>query len=129
MSENDPSTTESADGRYHPVAAVEELKESGTKVVDTNPEIVVFHVEGEFYAFSNRCVHQGAPLCDGEIRGTLLEHVDDGLEYSAGERILICPWHGWEFDIDTGEHLARPDQYKVPTFKTIVEDDYVYVKL
>jgi 3-phenylpropionate/trans-cinnamate dioxygenase ferredoxin subunit len=61
-------------------------------VVLKGKEIVLFNVDGEFFALDNLCTHEEGPLCDGEIEG-----------YE-----VTCPWHGAKFDIRTGEVLQDP---------------------
>ena len=33
---------------------------------------------------------------------------------------LRCPWHGWEFDIRTGQSWCDPNDLKIRQFKTAV---------
>lgn len=90
-------------------------------------EIAVFNAHGEFYAVANYCVHQGGPVCEGLLSGTLNQDGDEVSYVSDGE-IISCPWHGWEFDIKTGEHLAR-SKYKLPTYDVFVHEDEIYLDL
>ena len=47
----------------HIVARTTEIPPGGNKVVDVEGrDVVVFHVNGEFFALLNRCPHAGAPL-------------------------------------------------------------------
>ena len=113
----------------HKVANVEEFSTEGSRViVDINGlEIAVFHSEGEYYAVGNYCVHQGGPLCEGGLNGRVSAE-DDGWEwhYDPEEYYLHCPWHGWIFDIRTGENV-NSDRYRAPTYDVEVEDDEVFV--
>ncbi|MDQ3865969.1 MAG: Rieske (2Fe-2S) protein [Actinomycetota bacterium] len=59
--------------------------------------------DGQLYAVRNRCPHHGAPLCRGRIRER--EVGAPGLYEPSGKRVLRCPWHGWEFDLETGRCL------------------------
>jgi nitrite reductase/ring-hydroxylating ferredoxin subunit len=72
-------------------------------------ELGVFNVAGEIRAYRNACPHAGAPVCTGKISGT--SQPSKVYEYIYGSEgcILRCPWHGWEFDLRTGEHLVDPD--------------------
>jgi nitrite reductase/ring-hydroxylating ferredoxin subunit len=55
---------------------------------------------GALHAVRNRCPHHGAPLCLGTVRDRL---GGGPAQYIAAERrVLHCPWHGWEFDLDSG---------------------------
>ncbi len=91
-------------------------------------EIGIFNVGGEYYALSNRCPHMGAELCRGRIVG-LVEPGEPG-EYKLvrqGE-FLRCPWHGWEFDIRTGQSWCDPNSVKARSFKVEVEAGSKLVK-
>lgn len=112
------------------VCSVEELPEGDRILVEHDGrEIAVFNVEGEYVAAANYCVHAGGPVCEGKVTGTVTADPDEW-EYGwerEGE-ILACPWHGWEFDLRTGEHLSD-DAYRLVTYETSVEDGRVVVSL
>lgn len=113
----------------HRIAAVDEFPEDGSRVlveVD-GVEVGVFRIDGEFHAVLNLCVHQGGPLCEGELRGRY-EVDDDGWEwiFDPVERNVVCPWHGWKYDVTTGRNIDD-ERYTVPTFEVEVEDGVVYV--
>ena len=74
-------------------------------------EIGVFHWQGEFYAYENMCLHQGGPACEGlhdaqgrgcDRRGPTWQ----GQRFSEDEIHFVCPWHGYEYDLKTGECAA-----------------------
>jgi nitrite reductase/ring-hydroxylating ferredoxin subunit len=54
----------------------------------------------------NRCPHSGAPLCLGRLRNR--ESGGPGTYALSGQRVLRCPWHGWEFDLESGRCLDDP---------------------
>lgn len=113
----------------HKVATVDDLAEEGSRVIVEidGIEIGVFRIEGEIRAASNFCVHQSGPLCEGELKGNIVIGDDDWLwDYDDRERCIVCPWHGWKFDLTTGENI-NDDRYRVPMFETEVEDGNVYV--
>ncbi|MFB5660334.1 Rieske (2Fe-2S) protein [Alteribacillus sp. HJP-4] len=92
-------------------------------------EIVVCRTpDGRFYAFLNKCLHQGAPLDKGIMCGTSMEQSAPGkYHYGRKGEILRCPWHGREFDItNEGRMLANPTK-KLPSFKVRVEEEEVIV--
>lgn len=91
-------------------------------------EVAVFNVNGEFHAMMNYCVHQGGPACEGLVSGMISAGEDRELVYDRENEIVSCPWHGWEFDILTGEHLADAS-YQIPTYETVVQDGKVYLKV
>ncbi len=67
--------------------------------------IGVAHTKAGWYAIRNSCPHQGAPLCMGAVGGTMLPAGPDEMHFGLDGRVLRCPWHGWEFDLDSGESL------------------------
>lgn len=116
------------DGRHH-VASLDELAEDGTRVIAevAGQEVAVFRVGGALHALANYCVHQGGPLCEGPLAGRLSTPTENGgLRYEPTESVVRCPWHGWRFDVTTGESL-QSDRYAVPTYDVEVEDGEVYV--
>ncbi|TBL76058.1 Rieske (2Fe-2S) protein [Paenibacillus thalictri] len=91
------------------VAKKAEIAEGTCKIVTVkNAEYGIYNVKGEYYAWRNACPHFGAPVCKGVITGTRLP--SGVYEYKLGRdnEIVRCPWHGWEFDLLTGEHLVDP---------------------
>ncbi|THE64186.1 Rieske (2Fe-2S) protein [Salinadaptatus halalkaliphilus] len=89
-------------------------------------EIAVFNVDGDYHALANFCPHQSGPLCEGPTQGRVT--VDDDLEwaYDDEERNVVCPWHGWIFDVTTGTNIDA-EQYTVPTYDIEVEDGEVFI--
>lgn len=96
-------------GRSVLICRSDEVAERGRVVVDVDGrEIGVFRVGGKLYAYANRCVHAGGPVCQGKIVPRIQERIDEhrqsqGLEYSDVIQVA-CPWHGYEYDLRTGEH-------------------------
>ncbi len=90
--------------------------------------IVLVRKEEDFYALRDICPHQGAPLSAGIVSGTpkpCLPGEEIVLD-RVGE-ILICPWHGWEFDLRKGQAIANPGRGRVKTYPVRVEGDRVMV--
>ena len=94
-------------------------------------EVVVFRKGDRYYALDNTCLHSGGPVGEGVLVPKVEAIVrDDGTV--AGERFsdkcfhLVCPWHGWEYDIDTGE-AAGDSRFKLRTYVTRIEGEDVYV--
>lgn len=114
------------------VAAVEAFDETDRiKTTDANGrEVVVIQRDGEYHALLNHCPHQGGPIGEGRITGRFMlgegcTSVAD-LTYDADQEIVSCPWHGWEFDLESGRHLTKPS-YKIPTYDIEVRDGAVYL--
>ena len=88
---------------------VDEIPPGGRKIVEVGGRSIgVFNVGGEFFALRNRCPHQGGPLCLGITLGFLRSAGPGEFHYSRAGEILRCPWHGWEFDMRTGQSWFDP---------------------
>ncbi len=99
---------------WHRVADAAELSpgEAGTVYAGTR-ELAVCNVDGTYFAVSGLCPHQGGSLGDG---------------YLEGHR-LVCPLHGWTFDVRTGEAGEVLQPGRVNTFPVKVEDGGIWVEL
>jgi 3-phenylpropionate/trans-cinnamate dioxygenase ferredoxin subunit len=84
--------------------------------------IGVFNVEGEFYAIRNRCPHQGAPLCEGKLWGVLSAETPGSFVYDSRKEILACIWHGWEFNLRTGQSWCDPQRLRVRSYAVSVDE-------
>jgi 3-phenylpropionate/trans-cinnamate dioxygenase ferredoxin subunit len=113
----------------HVVATTSEIQDGGRKVVTLGGrEIVLFRVGGEFFALLNRCPHEGAKLCGGRLVGMLTSDEPGRYGWSRPNEILRCPWHGWEFDIRTGQSFADPNKFRTRSFPVAIEPGALLVK-
>ncbi|ADD05814.1 Rieske-type iron-sulfur protein (2Fe-2S) [Natrialba magadii ATCC 43099] len=127
MATNDTQNPET-DGLHH-VASADELEEGERIIADVEGrEVAVFNSNGDLYALSNYCPHQGGPACEGLLSGTLEVDEDEDLVWSCEDEIVACPWHGWEFDVTDGRHTAS-DKYRLPTYDVREIDGELYVGL
>jgi nitrite reductase (NADH) small subunit len=105
-----------------------EVQESGRKIITVkNMEIGIFYVDGQYYAWRNMCPHAGAPVCKGRINGTTLPTEVYEYEFGYENQILRCPWHGWEFNLKDGHHLAAGSDAKLRGYPVAVEEGSVYL--
>jgi 3-phenylpropionate/trans-cinnamate dioxygenase ferredoxin subunit len=133
------------------VGTVDEIAPGQRKIVDLGGRSIgVFNVRGEFFAVLNRCPHQGGPLCLGNTHGFLRPSGVGEFHYSRAGEILRCPWHGWEYDLRTGQSWFDPGHvvvrrydvevvagfegmekgpYVAETFPVSVEQQYVVVEV
>jgi len=96
---------------YIPVAKIDEIPHDSGKLVTLGfLEIALFYVEGQVYATSNVCPHQGASLADGELK--------------AGE--IVCPWHRWCFNVRDGSSPLNP-RLKIKTYPVKQEGEQIFV--
>ncbi len=102
------------------IGTVDELPPGTKRIVKLNDvEIGVFNVRGQLYAMPNHCLHQGGPLCEGNVGGTYVATEESGWKpaYVYDGEIVVCPWHAMEFNVTSGRCLgrrrARLRQYRV----------------
>ena len=113
----------------HKVADASDLEPGERAFVQIDGvEVAVFNVEGEYFALANYCVHQGGPLCEGELTGRYGMADDDwAWTFDTTEQNVVCPWHGWKFDVTTGENIDD-DRYVTPTYDVEVDGGEVFVR-
>lgn len=70
--------------------------------------IAIFNVKGEYYGLLNRCPHRGAELCEGRFLPLITSSRPGEYHYDPEHALLACPWHGWEFDVTTGQSYFDP---------------------
>jgi nitrite reductase (NADH) small subunit len=93
------------------VAATGEIPKGQGRSFELNgKKIAVFNCNGVFYAIDDTCKHRGGPLGDGDLDGT----------------VVTCPWHGWTYDVTTGESPDDPG-CAVVRFEVRVDGDGVLV--
>jgi Fe-S cluster biogenesis protein NfuA/nitrite reductase/ring-hydroxylating ferredoxin subunit len=80
---------------------------------DNGTKILVIQSRNGLRAFRNACAHQGLPLETG------LLDADSGT--------ITCPWHGFQYDAESGECFSAP-QCQLEAFPLRVQDDRVYVR-
>ncbi len=90
-----------------------EIAPGGFRCVEVQGQrLLLYNVSGSFYATSATCAHLGGPLDEG-----LFE-----------EGVVTCPWHGWQFDVCTGESIYDPGR-SVATFPVLVVGDDLVVEV
>lgn len=97
------------------VGRVCDFEDGGRKIVDVNGKSVgVFRVDGRFYAIRNRCPHQWGPLCLGDFAPRAVSSGPGDVHMAPGPPLLACPWHGWEYDLATGQSFLGPGRGLAP---------------
>ena len=111
-----------------PVAKVGEIAPGERKMVEVaGRSIGVFNVKGRIVAALNVCPHELAPVCLGRVAGTTLPSPPGEFRWGREGEILACPWHGWEFDLLTGEGLA--DKRRLRLYPVSIDDDTVFITM
>ncbi len=99
--------------RWVPVADVADFSVGMARELVADDRIIaLYRVDDEFFALDGICPHQGGPLGKGRLTGD----------------IVTCPWHGWQFNVRTGQHQTNASICH-PRFPVKVEDGRVFVDL
>ena len=97
-----------------PVAAVDDVPAGGCTLVEVEgARLVLARVGSEVYALGDACAHRGGPLHQGRLAGTR----------------LTCPWHGWMYDVRTGQCLLPARGGPVPAYPVRVEAGRIFVDM
>ena len=95
------------------VASLNDLTPGKCATVMANEkEVALFNVDGTFHALENNCTHRGGPLGLGELEGC----------------VVMCPWHGWTFDVTTGTSLINAE-FSVQKYEVQIQGEDVLVKI
>ena len=104
----------------------------GRKLIDSaGTEVGVFRLGDEFFAYENVCPHVGGPACQGKIIAKVEEVIapdrtSKGMIFSKTKMHVVCPWHGFEFDIRTGRHPGNA-RARLRAMKVAVADGDVII--
>jgi 3-phenylpropionate/trans-cinnamate dioxygenase ferredoxin subunit len=86
------------------VAPVSGFGDGDRRIVEVGGRSIgVFRVGERFYGIRNRCPHQGGPLCLGHVLGDAVADTPGDARISDDPLRIACPWHGWEYDLDSGQ--------------------------
>lgn len=122
-------STEARQTRAWAVAQAAEIAPGERRLVSIKERSVgVFNVNGKFVAVLNICPHELAPVCRGRVGGTTQPSAPGEYVWGQEGEILACPWHGWEFDLLTGEMLVDA-RIRLRRYPVEVRDGTVYVTL
>lgn len=95
------------------MATLAELPPGSSKEVEHEGRIfALFNVDGRISAIDGICPHQGGPLAEGPLDGTT----------------VTCPWHGWQFDVQTGK-TPLSGKLCQQVFEIKIEGEDVYVSV
>jgi nitrite reductase (NADH) small subunit len=94
-------------------------------------EVFVFRRGERFYAFENRCSHAGGPVGEGTIIGRVKAVLGPGKEvlreeFSETDLQIVCPWHGYEYNIETGK-CAADKRLGLRRYTVVERGEGVYV--
>ncbi len=102
---------------------------AGERIIITadGKSIGVFNTGSRIVAALNICPHALAPVCLGKLSGTTQPSKPGEFIWGRENEILRCPWHGWEFDLHSGQCLT--DRRRLKRFPVVIRDDKIYVEV
>ncbi len=94
------------------VASIAEVPEGEMRAFELpTGRVAIAHVENELFAFADECTHLGCSLAEGSL--------------GENEESVVCPCHGSEFDLRTGEPLEGPATDAVALYAVRVTEDWI----
>ncbi len=82
--------------------------------------IALFNLDGEFFALGDICPHEFGSLCKGKLSGLARSNAPGEYAIERPGEFIKCPWHGWEFDIRTGQSYCDPETMRARSFPASV---------
>jgi len=93
----------------HVVAEVDGFPDKGLRHVKVaGRELCLIRIGDEFFALMDVCPHGGARLSGGRLSGTVESDGPGDYRPCRTSEMLKCPWHGWEYDVRTGQSWSDP---------------------
>jgi nitrite reductase (NADH) small subunit len=113
---------------WEDVGSLADLERAGRLVARVGGRevgVVRDKASGVLHGIRNRCPHHGGPLCLGTVEERLTG--EPGRYALSGRSVLRCPWHGWEFDLETGRCVDEPS-LRAAVYPVRIEDGRVLVQ-
>jgi nitrite reductase/ring-hydroxylating ferredoxin subunit len=116
-----------------PVAKLADVPDGDYRIYALDAvEVGIFRQGDKVIAYENVCPHAGGPVCQGKIFNQVEEVLTPdkksaGLRFSK-QRNIVCPWHGYEFDLETGCHPGDASVRLTP-IKVAVRNGQIYVSV
>jgi nitrite reductase/ring-hydroxylating ferredoxin subunit len=95
-----------------PVCKQDELADGAVRIVELdNVQVAVIRHSGRYFAYRNLCPHQGGPVCEGVRMPRVVDVIGEdgcfrGQSFDHDDIHIVCPWHGYEFHLATGENVG-----------------------
>ncbi len=106
------TTLDESKVEYLEIAPVSELPNGERLFIEVEGRsLVIFNIAGQYFAIGDICTHDDGPVGDGDIEGFN----------------IVCPRHGGEFDVRTGQAVQMPAVVDIPAYPVKVVDDTIHV--
>lgn len=110
----------------------DEIPDGGARIIEIGRlEIGVIRHKDTFYAYRNLCPHQGGPACEGVRMAGVVDLVEadgsyHGQQFDEGDMHIVCPWHGYEYHLETGVNVCDA-KLKLRKFEVKEKEGGIYV--
>jgi nitrite reductase/ring-hydroxylating ferredoxin subunit len=97
------------------VGPADEFPEGTVRILSVGGrDIGVLRWRDRWFALRNICPHLGGPVCSGPVQAYLTEDSawSKDLTIDVDRPVLTCPWHHWQFDLNTGESVTGRERVK-----------------
>ena len=114
------------------IGSASEFADPGRRVIAFERfEVAIFKLDGEFFAYLNHCPHMGGPACQGKMIAKVEEVIAEdrtskGMMFSKSKMHVVCPWHGYEYDLKTGECVGDR-RLKLRKFDVVRRGEDIFV--
>lgn len=106
------TTFDSSKAEFLEIAPASELPSGERLFIEVEGKsIVIFNIAGQYFAIADICTHDDGPLGDGDIEG-----------YN-----IVCPRHGGEFDVRTGQAVQMPAVVDIPAYPVRLVDGMIEI--
>lgn len=97
------------DAAYVVVGSPDEFQDGTPKIIEIEDvgSVGVVRWNGEYYAFRNQCPHQYGPVGRGRVHPAMHGSKAGQAELEPGPGVIVCPWHKYEYRLDSGQGLRR----------------------
>lgn len=115
------------------IGTLDEFADGDCRVLSVGTlEVGIIRLGRKLVAYKNQCPHYGGPVCQGRLFHQTEEMLGPdktsrGLRF-AGTQNIVCPWHGYEFDVATGRHPGDPS-VRLQPIEVTVRDARVYLRV
>lgn len=113
---------------WHCVANIEDIVVGRPKIVTVaGKEIGIFYEGDRYYAVLNVCPHRKAEVCKGRVSGTVFSSSVNEYQVRNDVLVLRCPWHRWEFELNTGRAVIPSVKQRLKTYQVRIENGNIFV--
>ncbi len=106
------TTFDESKAEFFEIAPASELPNGERLFVDLGDKpIVIFNIADQLFAIGDVCTHDDGPLGDGMLEGFN----------------IVCPRHGAEFDVRTGQVMQMPAVVDIPAYPVQIRDGIIFV--